>query len=159
MTWNYRIIKHDLRRPTYFAVHEVFYDDGGNITSWTSDAIDLTGGSRKDILATLAQITDDLKTPVLYETTMHKIDKKRSKIKLVQTCSACPEQYDAFLDNKQVGYLRLRHGHFRVDYPDCGEETIYEASPYGDGMFSEEERDFYLYEAIKAIEKRLAKGK
>ncbi len=74
--------------------------------------------------------------------------------KLIQTCGACPEQYDVFKDEKQVGYLRLRHGYFRADYPDVGGETVYEAYPNGDGVFEDHERDFYLYEAIKAIEAR-----
>lgn len=77
-------------------------------------------------------------------------------IVLKETCGACPEQYEAFLDGKQVGYLRLRHGHFRVDYPDCGGETIYDAYPKGDGIFESEERDFYLTEAKKAISAKIA---
>ncbi len=80
-------------------------------------------------------------------------------IKLVMTCGACPEQYDAFLDGEQVGYLRLRHGDFRVDFPDCEGETIYEASPRGDGAFEDGERDYYLRFAVDAIHKRLATGK
>jgi hypothetical protein len=76
-------------------------------------------------------------------------------IKLVLTCSACPEQYDAFLDGKQVGYLRLRHGTFRVDYPDCGGECIYQAVPNGDGEFDDDERDYYLRFAVDAILRRL----
>jgi len=76
-------------------------------------------------------------------------------IRLVQTCSSCPEQYDAFDGDKQVGYLRLRHGCFRVDYPSCGGETIYEASPVGDGMFEDDERDYYLKFAVDAIERQM----
>ena len=38
------------------------------------------------------------------------------EIKLIQTCGACPEQYDAFIGEEQVGYLRLRHGYFRWQY-------------------------------------------
>lgn len=35
---------------------------------------------------------------------------------LVRTCGACPEQYDVkSADGSQVGYIRLRHGYFRVD--------------------------------------------
>jgi hypothetical protein len=75
--------------------------------------------------------------------------------KLIETCGACPEQYDVFKGKQQVGYLRLRHGYFRVDVPNCGGETVYEAHPRGDGMFEPDERDFYLYKAVKAIEKRL----
>lgn len=46
-------------------------------------------------------------------------------LELVLTCSACPEQYEVFKDGKQVGYYRLRFGEFRVDFPDCGGDTIY----------------------------------
>ncbi|MGU3286434.1 hypothetical protein [Methylobacterium mesophilicum] len=79
-----------------------------------------------------------------------------SDIVLKQTCWMCPEQYDAYLDGKKVGYLRLRHGQFRVDVPDCGGETIYEAAPEGDGAFEDGERDYYLRFAVDAIQKWLA---
>lgn len=74
-------------------------------------------------------------------------------IKLVLTCGACPEQYNAFdvQTGKQVGYLRLRHGGFRVDVPDCGGRTVYAAEPNGDGMFDDGERYYYLREAVRAI--------
>ena len=74
---------------------------------------------------------------------------------LEMTCGACPEQYEAFLDGKQVGYLRLRHGEFRVDFPDCGGETIYEVCPDGDGEFEDYERQKYLNAAKAAIIKKL----
>ena len=75
-----------------------------------------------------------------------------NKIKLVKTCDACPEQYDAFDENgKQVGYLRLRHGYFRVDCPDVGGETVYSAEPEGDGIFMDWERESYLLAAKEAI--------
>lgn len=85
-------------------------------------------------------------------------------IKLYRTCGACPQQYDAYKDFgddeglKQVGYLRLRHGGFRVDVPDCGGETIYTANPKGDGIFEVEEQEFYLRAACQAINDYL-KGK
>ena len=71
---------------------------------------------------------------------------------LVQTCWACPEQYDVFKDDKQVGYLRLRHGWFYASVPDCSDEIVYEAHPKGDGTFEEDERMNYLEEAIKTID-------
>jgi len=83
------------------------------------------------------------------------------KIYLVKTCTACPEQYDAFLDapdGPKAGYLRLRHGAFRVDYPDAGDETIYRASPNGDGEFDDDERDYYLRFAVAAIIDRIKNG-
>lgn len=156
MTWNHRLIKHDLKNPAYLAVHEVFYNDG-KISSWTVDPIDLTGKNKAEIKHLLSQISIDIDTPVLSEKVLlKKFDD--NLIKLDLTCSACPEQYDAYLGEEQVGYLRLRHGEFRVDFPDCGGETIYEAHPRGDGEFEDDERDFYLNEARKAIEKKLAKS-
>lgn len=77
-------------------------------------------------------------------------------IRLVQTCFACPEQYDAFDGDTQVGYLRLRHGKFRVDAPDCGGETIYQAAPKGDGCFEPDERDYYFRLAVDAIQRWIA---
>ncbi|MDE4914815.1 hypothetical protein [Methylobacterium sp. 092160098-2] len=72
-------------------------------------------------------------------------------IKLVKTCTAYPEQYDAYENGERVGYLRLRHGHFRVDCPVSGGETVFRAEPRGDGMFEDDERDFHLTCAVLAI--------
>lgn len=80
--------------------------------------------------------------------------------KLDETCSACPEQYDAFLDGELVGYFRLRHGYFTVEFcrnPDGEEvwEGVYDAEPKGDGIFEEDEREFYLMEGLKAIDAKI----
>lgn len=75
-------------------------------------------------------------------------------IRLVCTSGACPEQYDAFLGDKQVGYLRLRHGLLRVQCPNSNGEVVYIAYPEGDGVFdSSEERDYYLRFSVSYIEK------
>ena len=75
---------------------------------------------------------------------------------LVRTCSACPEQYDVYNGKKQVGYIRLRHGIFRVDYLDCMQETLLcENDVNGDGMFYDDERPKYLLMAIEVIDKRI----
>lgn len=71
--------------------------------------------------------------------------------RLELTCSACPEQYNVFLGDNQVGYLRLRHGGFTAETPDCGGKLLFELSPAGDGIFEPEERLPYLTRAIKAI--------
>lgn len=73
------------------------------------------------------------------------------KLKLVQTCGACPEQYDVYApDGEKIGYLRLRHGNFRADYLPT-DDTVYVASPDGDGIFADHERDYYLGEACEAL--------
>lgn len=75
-------------------------------------------------------------------------------VDLVLTCGACPEQYDALIDGRMVGYLRLRHGRFTVSVPGWGGEIIYSASPDGDGVFTDDERDFYLGAAVAKILER-----
>lgn len=73
-------------------------------------------------------------------------------ISLELTCEACPEQYDAYDDQGNlVGYFRLRHGRFTVDYPNVSGRCVYQASPQGDGCFEHSEREFYLKEGINAI--------
>ena len=86
-------------------------------------------------------------------------------IELVKTCNACPEQYDAFENGRQVGYLRLRHSYFYVECPGIGRdvesEIVYEAKIGGMdvGCFNEEERQEHLPRAIEAIERWLGRGK
>jgi len=67
MTWNYRIIKHDSEKRSYFAIHEVFYNNKGEITSWTENPIDIVGESKVDIKSILKQMTLDTETPTLKE--------------------------------------------------------------------------------------------
>lgn len=76
-----------------------------------------------------------------------------SDITLVMTCGHCPEQYDAFVGNTQVGYLRLRHGGFTVRCPglDFENEVVYSANTKGDGEFDDGERSFHLDTAKRAI--------
>ena len=68
-------------------------------------------------------------------------------LKFDKTSEACPEQYDVFYGETQVGYVRIRFGNLRADYPDCGGETIF-CEFFGDaflGSFeSEDQRMKYL---------------
>lgn len=80
-----------------------------------------------------------------------------NEITLVQTCEAFPEQYDAFIAGKQVGYLRLRGGYFCARYPDVDGEVIYEVEPDGSGFFLDYEREKYLEQAKQAIMEQLRK--
>jgi len=80
-------------------------------------------------------------------------------IRLVMTCRACPELYDAFDGDRKVGYLRLRHGRFSVRCPDGEGYEVYSATPAGDGIFdSKEERNYYLRWAVYHIEKWIIEG-
>lgn len=59
-----------------------------------------------------------------------------------QTCMACPEQYEAWYDDEQIGYVRLRWGHLTAEYPDVGGKYVYSAD-IGDkawqGCFTDDE--------------------
>jgi hypothetical protein len=70
---------------------------------------------------------------------------------LKRTCYACPEQYDVILNDKQFGYLRLRHGCFTAYYPDVGGIRAYSGYPKGDGIFEADERFFFLKEAVDSL--------
>ena len=74
-------------------------------------------------------------------------------IELLETCFACPEQYDAIdsTTGKVIGYLRLRNGHFTVEVPHVRGELVYESWPDGDGAFEDYERESELAAAIEAI--------
>ena len=77
-------------------------------------------------------------------------------LNFVKTCNACPEQYDVYDKDgvEVVGYVRLRHGYIRADYPNCGGKTIFERE-YGDeftGIFeNENDRMRYLSDIADAI--------
>jgi hypothetical protein len=72
------------------------------------------------------------------------------------TSFAYPEQYDVFdKDGKQCGYIRLRNGKLRCDFPECGGETLYSAEPKGGGCFADdEERKYHLAKIITCIKAR-----
>ena len=70
-----------------------------------------------------------------------------AELELVQTCGACPEQYDVFHNGEQVGYMRLRNGIFRAECPNCGGDLVFysESLENGAGSFrDEDERNMNL---------------
>ena len=79
-------------------------------------------------------------------------------IHLRRTCTACPEQYDAYDGDKRVAYLRLRHGFFTVECPWLDGEYVLEGTPYGDGIFEDDERSRWLIKAIGAIKAWQTRG-
>lgn len=77
---------------------------------------------------------------------------------LLQTSRRYPEQYDVYRGGEQVGYMRVRNGNFRVDYPDVGFETVLAANVAGAGEFADEaERTHWLGEGVHALWTRLGR--
>ena len=74
----------------------------------------------------------------------------------IQTCGACPEQYDVYLNDKRVAYVRLRYG--RLTAKNSKGEEIYKAlfNNGWKGAFREiEERQYYFEKIIEAISRNL----
>jgi len=66
---------------------------------------------------------------------------------------ACPEQYYVFDENeKEVGYIRLRHGNLSAE---VFGKIVYRAQPKGDGCFEEDEKDFFLERCVDYIDNNL----
>lgn len=62
MTWNYRII----RSADECALHEVYYDDDGEITASTESPCSITGEEPQDIIEDLEMmLADALRLPTL----------------------------------------------------------------------------------------------
>lgn len=79
-------------------------------------------------------------------------------LNFIETCSACPEQYDVKDEQgNMVGYVRLRYGGLTCEYPNVNGEVIF--SKYFDdgwmGCFeSDEQCQNYLFIiADKILEK------
>lgn len=70
---------------------------------------------------------------------------------LKRTCYACPEQYDVYFGDFQLGYLRLRHGTFTASLYNYDGPTVYHGYPKGDGIFETDERIFFLTEACDSL--------
>lgn len=72
------------------------------------------------------------------------------KVELRETCEACPEAYNAYINGEIVGHLRLRWGNFTVTYGTG--ELVYSANPpRSQGIFDGKERDFYLNLGCRAL--------
>lgn len=84
------------------------------------------------------------------------------KFYFVNTCYACPEQYDVYRDNGQIcAYVRLRWGNLYAEYPSIDGEVIYNThfSDNFKGNFdNDSERDYYLKEISEAIKDKIVEN-
>lgn len=61
MIWNYRVIEHD----RFFAIHEVYYNDKGEITAISEDPIAPSGESLKELKSDLKYYLQAMNRPIL----------------------------------------------------------------------------------------------
>ena len=75
-----------------------------------------------------------------------------SDLRLEKTCSMCPEQYDVFLEDRQVGYIRVRWGGMWVSCPRAGGEMVYHNPDVGFGFLTDKEREELIPLALEKIQ-------
>ena len=66
MTWNYQVIKLTQHGKTTYRLHEVYYNEGGEIANWTVEPVSVQGETLEEVRAVLTMMLDDVdKRPVL----------------------------------------------------------------------------------------------
>jgi hypothetical protein len=71
MGWNYRVMKHikgDGAPPhgeTFYAIHEVYYNDDGTVRGWTEKKVSPCGETPKEFLGSLMLYQGAVIKPVL----------------------------------------------------------------------------------------------
>ena len=58
--WNNRIVKHEKDDIVWYAVHEVFYNDSGEICGYTERPITILGETVEDVKSQLEMIMKDI---------------------------------------------------------------------------------------------------
>ena len=80
----------------------------------------------------------------------------------LNTCYASPEQYDVYRANGELcGYVRLRWGSLRADYPNIDGDTIYQhefEDNYKGCFDSDDERAKYLTEICNSYKRAILKN-
>jgi len=69
-------------------------------------------------------------------------------IRLVKTSSVCPEQYDVFQGDLEIGYIKLRNGVLRAM---SGPRTVYLTKLGEQNFFHDNEREYYLDYCVASI--------
>lgn len=68
MTWNYRVVKYDEQansQSEYFAIHEVYYNEDGNIVSWTENPIVPCGDTPEGLEISIISMLSAFNKPVI----------------------------------------------------------------------------------------------
>lgn len=82
--------------------------------------------------------------------------------RVVLTCECVPEQWDIFIDDRQVGYLRCRFSKWSLEYPACGGRVLIaepwhpERSRYESNF--DEERPAVFARVFRALDHAVMEG-
>lgn len=68
-----------------------------------------------------------------------------------------PEQYEVYLGDRTIGYVRYRFGNLSADFPDVGMETVFSRSlKHETGQMTDAERGRWLPVIARRLSDRLA---
>lgn len=76
---------------------------------------------------------------------------------MMLTSPSVPEQWAVVRHGQPCGYIRVRFGGISVDYPDAGDERLYEGPVDGFGGLTDHERPTQLLLALGMIAARMLK--
>ncbi len=78
MSWNYRVLRFEESDGVYwYAVHEVHYLKGGEVSGWTEQPADVGSETRDGLLRVFAMMTEALGQPVLDGKTGMQVEDRR----------------------------------------------------------------------------------
>ncbi len=60
MTWNYRAVEKQFKGESYYEIHEVFYDDKGNIENMSIDPDIPVGDTLDELKKSLEMMLEDI---------------------------------------------------------------------------------------------------
>lgn len=64
--WNYRLMKHENDKgEIFYGVHEVYYDETGDIEGWSEESVIPMGDSKDELKKTLENLMVSLEKEVL----------------------------------------------------------------------------------------------
>lgn len=64
--WNYRLMRHtDAFGREYFAIHEAYYNDAGEVTAWTEEASFVAGETKDEVRGELERMLRAVDYPVI----------------------------------------------------------------------------------------------
>lgn len=82
MTWNHRVFRKHTGRPEepyYYQIHEVYYNDGREIDSWTVDAVAPHGETLEELINDIEWFKKATEQPVLDEVELETMIAERKK--------------------------------------------------------------------------------
>ena len=81
MKWDNRIVKHQKSEyHTWYAIHEVFYDNDGQVQSYSEEPLKIIGEDIHEVKSQLKRIVEDIEKDVLDASTVNIRESRKKTI-------------------------------------------------------------------------------